>query len=91
MSRKPLVVEEGSELAKRVKEVEEIISQPESIWGDEDMYHIFRKLDTLSLEERRLLIVYSLYDCSVSRVATLFQVDFKTIRSRMDDIRRKIC
>ena len=91
MSRKPLVVEEGSELAKRVKEVEEIISQPESIWGDEDMYHVFRKLDRLSLEERRLLIVYSLYDCSVNKVANLFNVDRKTIENRLFEIRRKIC
>lgn len=89
-AKKPLVVKEGTELAKQVSELEEIISQPLDMFGDPDIYEKYQKINRLNLEERRLMIVFSLYDGSVNRVATLFGVDRKTISNRVEDIMKKI-
>lgn len=88
--KKRLLLEEGTELVKKVKEVEEIISEPMDIWTDDDEWSVFRRVYTLPLEERRLFIVYSLYDCNINKVANLFNVDRKTIESRIREIREKI-
>lgn len=89
-SRKKLEVPEGSELAKQVKEVEDELNKKMTIWDDEEQYEKFSKINRLSLEERRLMIVFVLFDCSINRVASLFQVDRKTISNRLDDIKRKV-
>ena len=88
--RKKLLLDESTELTKKVKEVEEIISEPMNIWTDDDEWSAFRLVYTLPLEERRLFIVYALLDCSLPRVAKLFRVDVKTIKSRIDEILNKI-
>ena len=88
--RKRLLLDEGTELTKKVKEVEEIISEPMNIWSDEEEWSTFRIVYTLPLEQRRLFIVYSLLDCSIPRVAKLFKVDVKTIKTRIDEISEKI-
>ena len=84
------MLDEKWELSKKVKEVEEIISEPMNIWTDDDEWSAFRIVYTLPLEERRLFIVYALLDCSLPRVAKLFRVDVKTIKSRIDEILNKI-
>lgn len=89
--RKSLLLEEGTELSKKVKEVEEIISEPLTIWTDDDEYRAFRAVKDLPLEQRRLFIVYALFDCSINKVANLFCVDRKTIESRINEIKEKIC
>ena len=88
--RKRLLLDEKWELSKKVKEVEEIISEPLDIFTDEDEWKIFRSVADLPLEERRLFIVYALLDCSLPRVAKLFRVDVKTIKTRIDEISEKI-
>ena len=88
--RKKLLLDEGTELTKKVKEVEEIISEPMNIWTDDDEWSAFRIVYTLPLEERRLFIVYALLDCSLPKVAKLFRVDVKTIKNRIDEILNKI-
>ena len=88
--KKRLLLEEGTELVKKVKEVEEIISEPMDIWTDDDEWSAFRRVYTLPLEERRLFIVYSLYDSNINKVANLFNVDRKTIESRIKEIKEKI-
>lgn len=88
--RKRLIVDEKWELSKKVTEVEEIISEPLDIFTDEDEWKAFRSVADLPIEERRLFIVYALLDCSVPKVAKLFRVDVKTIKSRIDEIMNKI-
>lgn len=88
--RKRLLLDEKLELSKKVKEVEEIIYEPLDIFTDEDEWKIFRSVADLPLEERRLFIVYALLDCSIPRVAKLFRVDVKTIKTRIDEISEKI-
>ena len=88
--RKKLLLDENTELSRKVKEVEEIISNPLTIWTDDDEWIAYRSVSELPLEERRLFIVYSLLDCSVTKVAKLLKVDTKTIKSRIDDIMKKL-
>lgn len=88
--RKTLILNEGSELSAKVKQVEEIISEPLDIFTDEDEWNVFNAVNNLSLEERRLFIVYTLLDCSIPKVARLFSVDVKTIKTRIDEILTKI-
>ena len=88
--RKRLLLDENTELSKKVKEVEEIISEPLTIWTDDDEWIAYRSVSELPLEERRLFIVYSLLDCSVTKVAKLLQVDTKTIKSRIFEIKQKL-
>ena len=88
--RKRLLLDEKWELSKKVKEVEEIIYEPLDIFTNEDEWKIFRSVADLPLEERRLFIVYALLDCSIPRVAKLFRVDVKTIKTRIDEILTKI-
>lgn len=88
--RKRLIVDEKWELSKKVTEVEEIISEPLDIFTDEDEWKVLRSVADLPIEERRLFIVYALLDCSVPKVAKLFRVDVKTIKSRIEEIMNKI-
>ena len=88
--RKKLLIDENTELATKVKEVEEIISEPLTIFTDDDEFSAYRSVADLPLEERRLFIVYSLLDCSVTKVAKLLCVDNKTVKSRIDDIMKKL-
>ena len=88
--RKKLLLDENTELSQKVKEVEEIILEPLTIWSDDDEFSAYRSVADLPLEERRLFIVYSLLDCSVTKVAKLLKVDTKTIKSRIFEIKQKL-
>ena len=88
--RKKLLLDENTELSKKVKEVEEIITEPLTIWTNDDEFSAYRSVADLPLEERRLFIVYSLLDCSITKVAKLLKVDTKTIKSRINDIMKKL-
>ena len=88
--RKTLILNEGSELSVKVKQVEDFLNEPFTIWDDEERYETLQRLNNLSLEERRLYIVFSLLDCSLNKVAELFCVDRKTIETRIEEIKKKI-
>ena len=90
-NKKPLVYSPSNELHIQIKEYEDIINTPLSIFGDEDEHNFINKLNKLTTEERRLFIIYSIYDCSVNKVAQLFNVDRKTIYNRINEIKEKIC
>ena len=88
--RKKLLLDENTELSKKVKEVEKIILEPLTIWTDDDEFSAYRSVADLPLEERRLFIVYSLLDCSITKVAKLLCVDRKTIDNRIFEIKQKL-
>lgn len=88
--RKRLMIDEDTELADKVREVEEEMSKPLTIWDDEDEHDRYHRIMSLGLEERRLLIVWSLLDCSTNKVANLFKVDRKTVSSRLTEILNKV-
>lgn len=89
--KKSLILDPQNELCSKVKQVEEFLNEPFTIWTDEEEYETLQKVNNLNLEEKRLYIVYALLDCSIGRVAELFKVDVKTIRTRIDEIKDKIC
>ena len=85
------MLDESNEvLCSKVKQVEEFLNEPMNIWSDEDEYLTLQKVNNLSLEEKRLYIVFALLDCSIPKVAKLFRVDVKTIKTRIDEILTKI-
>ena len=85
------MLDESNEvLCTKVKQVEEFLNEPMDIWSDEEEYETLQKVNNLSLEEKRLYIVFALLDCSIPRVAKLFRVDVKTIKTRIDEISEKI-
>lgn len=89
--RKRLLLDESNEvLCSKVKQVEEFLNEPTDIWSDEEEYESLQKVNNLSLEEKRLYIVFALLDCSLPKVAKLFKVDVKTIKTRIDEISEKI-
>lgn len=89
--RKRLILDSSNEvLCSKVKQVEEFLNEPMSIWSDEEEYESLQKVNNLSLEEKRLYIVFALLDCSLPKVAKLFRVDVKTIKTRIDEISEKI-
>ena len=89
--RKRLLLDESNEvLCSKVKQVEEFLNEPMDIWSDEEEYESLQKVNNLSLEEKRLYIVFALLDCSLPKVAKLFRVDVKTIKTRIDEISEKI-
>lgn len=89
--RKSLILDESNEqLCSKVKQVEKFLCEPMDIWSDEEEYETLQKVNNLCLEEKRLYIVYALLDCSIPRVARLFKVDVKTIKTRIDEISEKI-
>ena len=89
--RKRLLLDESNEvLCTKVKQVEEFLNEPMDIWSDEEEYRTLQKVNNLSLEQKRLYIVFALLDCSIPKVAKLFKVDVKTIKTRIDEIVTKI-
>lgn len=89
-TKKRLMLDENTELCHKVREVEEELNQPLSLFDDYEQFIKYRKIYNLPVEERRLLIVWSLFDCSMAKVAKLFKVDVKTVKSRINEITEKI-
>lgn len=88
--KKKLTLPDDTELVHRVTEVEDEMNSPLDIFGDEERHEMFSQIMNLSLEERRLLIVWSILDCSFTRAAKLFKVDVKTVSSRINGIVQKL-
>jgi len=77
-------------MAKRVGEIEQILQKKLSIWEDEDVYAKYQLLNRLNLSDRRLMIVYSLFDGSVTKTASYFKVNKRTILSNLQRIKEQI-
>lgn len=90
--RKALVLDEReTSLMEKVKVVEDFLNEPlDMLEGDEEVFEKLIKIRNLPLEERRLFIVYTLLDCSILKVASLYEVDRKTVKGRIDEISKKI-
>lgn len=89
-AKKPLLIPEGSEMAKKVCELEDIINTEMSIFDDEELFEKYRSVYNLPLDERRLLLVFSILDGSINKTALFFNVDRKTIKNRLETIIPKI-
>lgn len=85
-----LIPDDNEELVSKVKQVEEFLNEKMTIWSNEDEYYRLQKVNNLNLEEKRLYIVYALFDCNINRLANLFICDRKTVESRINEIKEKI-
>lgn len=79
-----------AEMAKRVSEVESILSEPLTIWGDEHLMRKYQLINSLNLSDKRLLIVYSLLDGSLVKTAAYFGVSKKTIATNISRIKSEM-
>lgn len=86
-ARKTYDVIPTSDMAKRVGEIEQILQKKLSIWDDENVYNKYQSLNRLNLSDRRLMIVYSLLDGSVTKTASYFKVNKKTILTNIERIK----
>lgn len=86
-ARKTYDVIPTSDMAKRVGEIEQILQKKLEIWDDEDVYNKYQSLNRLNLSDRRLMIVYSLLDGSVTKTASYFKVNKKTILTNIERIK----
>lgn len=89
-ARKTYNVIPTEDMAKRVGEIEQILQKKLSIWEDEDVYAKYQLLNRLNLSDRRLMIVYSLFDGSVTKTASYFKVNKRTILSNLQRIKEQI-
>lgn len=89
-SRKTYETIPTEEMAKKVTELEKVLQQKLEIWGDEEIYKKYQKLNKLNLSDRRLMIVFSLLDGSVAKTATFFSVNRKTILTNILRIKEQI-
>jgi hypothetical protein len=90
MSRKKYDVIPTAEMAKRVSDLEKVLSEKMDIWDDEDTYNKYQQINKLNLSDRRLLLVFSLLDGSIARTATYFQVNRKTILNNIERIKENL-
>lgn len=89
-ARKTYDVIPTSDMAKRVGEIEQILQKKLEIWDDENVYNKYQLLNRLNLSDRRLMIVYSLLDGSVTKTASYFKVNKRTILNNIERIKTEL-
>lgn len=89
-SRRQYDVIPTAEMAKRVSDLEKVLSEKMDIWDDEDTYNKYQQIYKLNLSDRRLLLVFSLLDGSVPKTATYFGVSRRTILNNFDRIKNEL-
>lgn len=73
------ILPDNKDVAEKVRYLEGVLQQKLDLWGDEQEYNKFKKINSLNLSDRRLMLVYSIMDGSIARTASLFGVNRKTI------------
>ena len=79
------------DMLERVKELEATLNEEKDIWSDDSNDDKFDKIKRLDLSDRRLMIVFSILDCSVVKTAKYFGVDRSTISDNIKRIKDIVC
>lgn len=79
----------NTEMLEKVRYLENVLQQKLDLWGDEQEYSKFQKINKLNLSDRRLMLVYSILDGSIARTATAFGVNRKTILTNIERIKKE--
>lgn len=87
MSRKTYETISNTEMLEKVRYLESVLQQKLDLWGDNEQYEKFQKINKLNLSDRRLMLVYSIMDGSIARTATAFGVNRKTILTAINRIK----
>ena len=84
------VLPDNKDVAEKVRYLEGVLQQKLDLWGDEQEYNKFKKINSLNLSDRRLMLVYSIMDGSVAKTATFYKVNRKTILTNILRIKEQI-
>lgn len=84
------VLPDNKDVIEKVRYLEAVLQQKLDLWGDEQEYSKFQKINKLNLSDRRLMLVYSIMDGSIARTASLFGVNRKTVLSNIERIKEQI-
>lgn len=77
-------------MLEKVRYLESVLQQKLDLWGDEQEYSKFQKINKLNLSDRRLMLVYSIMDGSVAKTATFYGVNRKTVLTNIERIKEQI-
>ena len=80
----------NTEMLEKVRYLESVLQQKLDLWGDEQEYSKFQKINKLNLSDRRLMLVYSIMDGSIAKTATFYNVNRKTILTNIERIKEQI-
>lgn len=89
-SRKKYDVLPTEEIRNKVMELEKALDEKLDIWDDEQTYAKYQMINQLNLSDKRLLLVFSIFDGSVPKTATYFSVSRKTILNNIQRIREEL-
>ena len=89
-SRKTYETITNAEMLEKVRYLESVLQQKLDLWGDEQEYSKFQKINKLNLSDRRLMLVYSILDGSIAKTATFYGVNRKTILTNILRIKEQI-
>lgn len=89
-SRKTYETISNTEMLEKVRYLESVLQQKLDLWGDEQEYSKFQKINKLNLSDRRLMLVYSIMDGSIAKTATFYNVNRKTILTNIERIKEQI-
>lgn len=84
------VLPDNKDVAEKVRYLEGVLQQKLDLWGDEQEYSKFQKINKLNLSDRRLMLVYSIMDGSIAKTATFYNVNRKTILTNILRIKEQI-
>ena len=84
------VLPDNKDVAEKVRYLESVLQQKLDLWGDEQEYSKFQKINKLNLSDRRLMLVYSIMDGSIAKTATFYNVNRKTILTNIERIKEQI-
>ena len=77
------------EIRNKVMELEKLLNKKINIWDDEQTYAKYQMINNLNLSDKRLLLVFSIFDGSVPKTATYFQTSRKTISNNIKRIKEE--
>ena len=84
------ILPDNKDVADKVRYLEGVLQQKLDLWGDEQDYSKFQKINKLNLSDRRLMLVYSIMDGSIAKTATFYNVNRKTILTNILRIKEQI-
>jgi hypothetical protein len=89
-SRKTYETIDNKQMLEKVRYLEGVLQQKLDLWGDEQQYEKFQKINQLNLSDRRLMLVYSIFDGSIAKTATFYRVNRRTILTNIDRIKTEL-
>ena len=89
-SRKTYETIDNKQMLEKVRYLESVLQEKLDLWGDEQQYEKFQKINQLNLSDRRLMLVYSIFDGSIAKTATFYRVNRKTVLTNILRIKEQI-